>query len=69
MTTLQNLTDNETTLILAALESISPTGGGSDTYTLARKISALTGLSAPNELIGEMITTAHDEFRTAHDLD
>lgn len=41
--TLPELTTNEIDLILSALAVTAPVGGGSDIYTLYRKLAAATG--------------------------
>jgi hypothetical protein len=59
-TTLQNPTDREAALILAALESA--TGGGSETFTLVQKLFAQTDIRPEPELIGILQENASDEF-------
>jgi hypothetical protein len=51
---LTDLSANELDLILSALAAVSPSGGGSDVYTLYRKLAAQTCRAPLPELEAEL---------------
>lgn len=63
-------TTDEIILIISALQAVAPTGGGSDAFHLASRLTLQTGVSPEPQLIGQLQHAAHDEYRTfAYDPD
>jgi hypothetical protein len=66
---LKNLTAKEAELIIAALHAISPSGGGSTTYHLARNLEQQTGIIPDDKLVCSLQLTAYDEIRESCSAD
>lgn len=62
------VTQAELMLIVAALDAVAPTGGGSDQFHLARRLR--NGASFNEDVLcrltGRLQTTAHQEYEDAH---
>jgi hypothetical protein len=65
------LSYGEYVMVLAALAAVSPSGGGSEPFTLQRKIAGQhldTKLGdSYDKLVGRFATTAHEEYVAYHD--
>jgi hypothetical protein len=59
------LSDDELRLIISALHAVSPSGGGSPTFTLARALSASTGVAEDHELTAQYCDNVVNDYREA----
>lgn len=62
------LSNSDLELIVAALDAVAPTGGGSDQFHLARRLREDANLNEDVlcRLTGQLQTTAHQEYEDAH---
>ncbi len=57
-----DLSKREMQMIITALSLVSPCGGGSEQYTLCRKLSAASGIEADAELLTEFFAAASEQI-------
>ena len=62
-----NLTTRQVQLILAALDHVTPTGGGSEQHSLSLKVAHDTGVDRDHDLLADLGHVVLDEIRAAFD--
>lgn len=61
------LTEDQITLILSALVTVAPTGGGSDAFALYEKIADATDLQEDFDLVSALTEVVVREAKDAED--